>query len=177
MCRCDMARENLRGGRFRRERRFGPEHADISPQRCSAEVFDARAEKWDLEAGMWQLDVPPNQIVAVGGKLFSSGDCLIPWKGHIEVYDGKLNIWDEVDGSQCNPPISTMERLYLTMAPIGTQLYFFAGYKKAEEPSKTLSMAYTFDTSATTDAWKSFEPMEEDDEKELCSHCCVVQLW
>ncbi|KAE8723042.1 hypothetical protein F3Y22_tig00013285pilonHSYRG00239 [Hibiscus syriacus] len=154
-----------------------PNMLTFSPQRSSAEVFDTRAEKWDIEAGMWQLDVPPNQIVEVEGKLFSSGDCLIPWKGHIEAYEGKLNMWDEVDGSRFNPPISTMERIYLTMAPIGTQLYFFAGYRKAEEPSKTLSMVYVFDTSATIDAWKSLEPMEEEGEKELCSHCCVVQLW
>ncbi|GMI77595.1 hypothetical protein HRI_001428800 [Hibiscus trionum] len=164
-------------GGFAEKDNSDPNMLTFSPQRSSAEVFDAHAEKWDIEAGMWQLDVPPNQIVAVGGKLFSSGDCLIPWKGHIEVYEGKLNMWDEVDGSRFNPPISTMERLYLTMAPIGTQLYFFAGYKKGEEPSKSLSMVYKFDTSATVDAWKSLEPTEEDGEKELCSHCCVVQLW
>ncbi|XWS18368.1 hypothetical protein CRYUN_Cryun32bG0037500 [Craigia yunnanensis] len=64
----------------------------FSPQRSSAEVFDTQAGRWDLVARMWQLDVPPNQIVAVDGKLFSSGDCLSPWKGHIEVYDGKLNM-------------------------------------------------------------------------------------
>ncbi|KAK8524438.1 hypothetical protein V6N13_015461 [Hibiscus sabdariffa] len=154
-----------------------PNMLNFSPQRSSAEVYDTLAEKWDLEIGMWQLDIPPNQIVAVEGKLFSSGDCLIPWKGHIEVYEGKLNIWNEVDGSRFNPPIPTTERLYLTMAPIGTQLYFFAGYKKAEEPSKTLSMVHIFDTSAAVHAWKTLEPMEEDGEKELCSHCCVVQLW
>ncbi|XVE51280.1 hypothetical protein DITRI_Ditri02bG0027200 [Diplodiscus trichospermus] len=158
----------------------------FSPQRSSAEVYDTQAGRWDLVAGMWQLDVPPNQIVAVDGKLFSSGDCLKPWKGHIEAYDGKLNMWDEVDGSHLqtlNPPISTnnenwppMERLYLTMAPIGTHLYFLAGYLMAGESSRTLSMVYVFDTSATVDAWKSLEPIEEEGEKELCSHCCVVQL-
>ncbi|XWS15693.1 hypothetical protein CRYUN_Cryun34aG0023700 [Craigia yunnanensis] len=80
----------------------------FSPQRSSAEVFDMQAGRWDLVARMWQLDVPPNQIVAVDSKLFSSGDCLKPWKGHTEVYDGKLNMWDEVDGSRfqnLNPPI------------------------------------------------------------------------
>ncbi|XVF27689.1 hypothetical protein REPUB_Repub14bG0130500 [Reevesia pubescens] len=160
----------------------------FSPQRSSAEMFDTRAGRWDLVPAMWQLDVPPNQIVAVDEKLFSSGDCLKSWKGHIEVYDGKLNMWDEVDGSRfqtLNSPISTlgsnenwppMERLYLTMAPIGTHLYFFAGFRMAGESSRTVSMVYLFDTSATVDAWKSLEPMEEDGEKELCSHCCVVQL-
>ncbi|MBA0663408.1 hypothetical protein Goklo_003527 [Gossypium klotzschianum] len=153
-----------------------PNMLTFSPQRCSAELFHVGAEKWDLEAGMWQLDVPPNQIVDVDGKLFSSGDCLNPWKGHIEAYDENLNMWTEVDGSRFNPPISAMERLYLTMAPIGTQLYFFAGYRKAEEPTKTLSVVYIFDTLATVDAWRSLEPTEEEGENELCSHCCVVQL-
>ncbi|XVF40556.1 hypothetical protein PTKIN_Ptkin01aG0123200 [Pterospermum kingtungense] len=157
----------------------------FSPQRCSAEVLDTQAGRWDLVAGMWQLDVPPYQIVAVDGKLFSSGDCLNPWKGHIEVYDGKLNMWDEVDGSRSQTLNSLgandensrpMERLYLTMAPIGTLLYFLAGYGTGGESSRTLSMVHVFDTSATFDAWKSLEPMEEEGEKELCSHCCVVQL-
>ncbi|KAK8488201.1 hypothetical protein V6N13_120007 [Hibiscus sabdariffa] len=162
----------------------------FSPQRCSAEVFDTRAGRWDQAAGMWQLDVPPNQIVAVDGKLFSSGDCLIPWKGHIDVYDGKQNMWDEADGSRfqtLNSPISTLgdnsngswplvERLYLTMAPVGNHLYFLAGYLMAGESPRTVSMVYAYDTSATVDAWKSLEPTVEDGEKELCSHCCVVQL-
>ena len=39
---------------------------------------------------MWQLDIPPNQIVNVNGTLFSSGDCLNAWKGYIEAYDGNL---------------------------------------------------------------------------------------
>ncbi|MBA0745613.1 hypothetical protein Gogos_008184 [Gossypium gossypioides] len=171
------------------------ENSDInlltfSPQRSSAEVFDTRTGGWDLAVGMWQLDVPPNQIVAVDGKLFSSGDCLKPWKGHIDVYDGKQNMWDEADGSRfqtLNLPFSTIsgssngnwapiERLYLTMAPIGTQLYFLAGYRVPGESPRTVSMIYAFDTSATIGAWKSLEPTEEEGEKELCSHCCVVQL-
>ncbi|XVE87977.1 hypothetical protein DITRI_Ditri19aG0031300 [Diplodiscus trichospermus] len=166
-----------------------PNMLTFSPQRCSAEAFDTRAGRWELMERMWRLDVPPNQIVAVNDKLFSSGDCLNPWKGHIEVYDGKLDMWDEVHGScsqTLNPPISTlgannenwppMERLYLTMAPIGTHLYFLAGYRMAGESSRTISKVYKFDTSANVDAWKSLEPMEEEGEKELCSHCCVVQL-
>ncbi|OMO65061.1 Kelch repeat type 1 [Corchorus olitorius] len=160
-----------------------PHFVTFSPQRCSAEVYDTRTERWDLVAGMWQLDVPPNQIVAMNGKLFSSGDCLQPWKGHIEYYDGKQNMWVEVDGSgfhisTCRGNYPPMERLYLTMAPIGTQLYFLAGYKTygEGEPSRTLSMVYIFDTSAPVNAWKCLEPMEEDGEKELCSHCCIVQL-
>ncbi|XP_065878613.1 F-box/kelch-repeat protein At1g16250-like [Euphorbia lathyris] len=156
-------------------------------ERSSAEVYDTEAGKWDLVAGMWQLDVPPNQIVAVGGRLFSSGDCLKAWKGHIEAYDGML--WDVVDGSHLgnlNSPISTsdansdnwppLERLYLTMAPIGSHLYFLAGYRMAGESSRTVSMVHMFDTSATKDSWRSFEPMEEEGEKQLCTHCCAVEI-
>ncbi|KAJ7946930.1 F-box/kelch-repeat protein [Quillaja saponaria] len=153
--------------------------------RSSAEVFDTQAGKWDLMARMWQLDVPPNQIVAVNERLLSSGDCLTTWKGHIEAYDGKVNIWNEVEGSH-QPSLFTLEanngnwplnqRLYLTMAPIGIHLYFLAAYRTATDSTKTISMVHIFDTSATHDAWRSFEPMEEEGEKELCSHCCVVQL-
>lgn len=158
-------------------------------ERSSAEVYDTRTGKWDLEAGMWQLDVPPNQIVAVDGKLFSSGDCLKAWKGHIEIYDGKLNMWDVVDGSHLqtlNSPISTSyansanwppcQRLYLTMAPIGTQLYFMAGHRRAGELPRMTSTVHIFDTSEKIQPWKSFEPMEEEGEKVLCSHCCVVKI-
>ncbi|KAF7840245.1 influenza virus NS1A-binding protein-like protein A-like [Senna tora] len=145
-------------------------------ERSSAEVYESEGRKWDVMAGMWQLDVPPNQIVAVNGSLLSSGDCLNAWKGHIEAYDGKL--WNEVDGSH-KPSLSILEpnhRVYLTMAPIGTQLYFLAGYTSAV-PKTIMSIVHIFDTSASGEAWRSFEPMElEGVEKELCSHCCVVQL-
>ncbi|TXG47331.1 hypothetical protein EZV62_026625 [Acer yangbiense] len=164
-------------------------------ERSSAEVYNTLAGKWDLVARMWQLDIPPNQIVALDNRLFSSGDCLKAWKGHIEAYDGELNIWNEVDGSHLqtlNSPISRssitndhdhddgdycppVQRLYLTMAPIGTHLYFLVGHRTAGELSRTMSMVHMFDTRATSDAWRSFEPMIEDGEKELCSHCCVVQ--
>ncbi|KAK0578906.1 hypothetical protein LWI29_018111 [Acer saccharum] len=43
-------------------------------ERSSAEVYDTQAGKWDLVARMWQLDIPPNQIVALDNRLFSSGD-------------------------------------------------------------------------------------------------------
>ncbi|KAL1327094.1 hypothetical protein HN51_037186 [Arachis hypogaea] len=153
-------------------------------ERSSAEVYDTLAKKWDLVAGMWQLDVPPNQIVAVNDSLFSSGDCLNAWKGHVEAYDGKL--WNEVEGSQ-KPSLSTLEtnyedwphsqRSYLTMAPIGTQLFFLAGYKTGndyDETERSMSLVHLFDT--TRGAWRSLEPVELEGEKELCSHCCVVQL-
>ncbi|KAK9285809.1 hypothetical protein L1049_025010 [Liquidambar formosana] len=157
-------------------------------ERSSAEVYDTNLSTWTFMVGMWQLDVPPNQIVALGGKLFSSGDCLNIWKGHIETYDGKLNMWNEVDGSHLqtlSSPISTLDatetnlppiqRLYLTMAPIGSYLYFLAGYRMPGEISRSMSIAHVFDTAATGYGWRSFEPMEEEGEKELCSHCCVVK--
>lgn len=148
-------------------------------ERSSAEVYDTQAGRWELITGMWQLDVPPNQIVAVNDTLFSSGDCLNAWKGHIESYDGKL--WNEVEGSRKQSLLSTLEdhnivqRLYLTMVPIGTLLFFLAGYRVGEL-GRTMSVVHMFDTSATCDAWRSFEPMELEGERELCSHCCVVQL-
>ncbi|XP_041027983.1 kelch-like protein 8 [Juglans microcarpa x Juglans regia] len=155
--------------------------------RSSAEVYDTQARKWDLIQGMWQLDVPPNQIVTVDAKLFSCGDCLNAWKGHIEVYDGEVNIWNEVDGSQgaLNSLSSASnndenwrpnQRLYLTMAPIGTRIYFFTGHRMAGELSRTMSRVHVFDTSATSNAWRSLDPMEEVGLKELFSHCCVVEV-
>ncbi|CAN0912877.1 hypothetical protein LINGRAPRIM_LOCUS434 [Linum grandiflorum] len=51
-------------------------------ERSSAEVYDTKTGKWEVIVGMWQLDVPPNEIVAVNKRLFSSGECLKPWKGH-----------------------------------------------------------------------------------------------
>ncbi|OMO57384.1 Kelch repeat type 1 [Corchorus olitorius] len=150
--------------------------------RCSAEVYDTDNAKWGLVMGMWQLDVPPNQIVGVDEKLYSSGDCLNAWKGHIEAYDGK--IWNEVDGSHLetlSSPISIsqanwppIKRLYITMAAIGTHLFFLAGYRKPGEISRLMSVVHVFNTSANRDAWRSLEPMEEDGVKELCCHGCVV---
>ncbi|XP_044467110.1 influenza virus NS1A-binding protein homolog A-like [Mangifera indica] len=153
-------------------------------ERSSAEVYDWENTKWELIRGMWQLDVPPNQIVAVGDQLFSSGDCLNAWKGHIDAFDGNLNIWNEVDGSHLetlSSPISTSvanwqpgKRLYLTMAPIGAQLYFLAGYRMPGEISRSTCNVHVFDTSADGDAWTSLEPIEEEGEKELCGHCCAL---
>lgn len=161
---------------------------NFTPERSSAEVYNTHERKWDLVAGMWQLDVPPNQIVAIDGRLLSSGDCLKVWKGHVEAYDWEQNIWNEVEGSRLqtlNWPISNskyernralVQQLYLTIAPIGKFLYFLAGYRMDGELPRTKSIVHRFDTSATNNAWTSFEPMEEEGEKVLCSHCCVVQL-
>uniref|UniRef100_J3LI48 F-box associated domain-containing protein n=2 Tax=Oryza brachyantha TaxID=4533 RepID=J3LI48_ORYBR len=163
-------------------------------ERSSAEVFDCARGVWEIIPGMWQLDVPPNQIVAVAGRLFSSGDCLNSWKGHVEVYDGELNIWSIMDHSTL-PDLSLLatlppsaQRLYLTMAVVDTQLYFLAGYQVAVADAgdgfRTVSLVHSFDTGATPGvmpAWSSFHPTMdqesvEDGSKELLSQCCSVQL-
>ncbi|ERN03410.1 kelch-like ECH-associated protein 1 [Amborella trichopoda] len=172
---------------------FTERGGDMSPlpsdtDRSSVEVFDPTRGVWELIANMWQLDVPPNQIVAVGSRLFSSGDCLNEWKGHIEAYDGNLNIWNMVDGSQleylsspissplASEPIQQSERIYVTMAPIGTHLYFLAGYRLPDRDHGCMSVVHTFDTSASEDQWRSLEPVEEYACKELCSHCSAIQV-
>lgn len=153
-------------------------------ERSSAEVYDYEQNKWLFVARMWDLDVPPNQIVAVDGKLLSSGDCLNAWKGHVEAYDGKLNMWVMLRGSgfdNLSSPICTetnwppVQRLYLTMAPIGKNLYFLAGYKVPGENSRTKTEVHVFDTCANGGRWRSFEPIDEDGEKEICCHGCVLK--
>ncbi|CAM8922361.1 unnamed protein product [Rhodiola kirilowii] len=148
--------------------------------RSSAEAYDPEADKWDLMVGLWQLDVPPNEIVDVEGELFSSGDCFNKWKGHIEAYDAKLNLWYEVDGSQYQLAMSdgrsVGKRLYLTMVPIGTHLYFLTGYSMPGETPRLRSVVHVYDTSsASRDGWRTIEGTEEEGEKELCGHCCVVK--
>ncbi|CAN1165990.1 Kelch-like protein 7 [Linum perenne] len=145
-------------------------------ERSSAEVYDTKTGRWQVMVGMWQLDVPPNEIVAANEKLFSSGDCLKPWKGHIEAYDGNLNLWNVVDGSHLRTFNAPIQRVYLTMAPIGTHLYFLGGYRTTEECPRMLSRVHIFDTSTTNGQWMSLEPIEEVGRKELCSHCCVVRV-
>ncbi|CAN4104900.1 unnamed protein product [Withania somnifera] len=151
-------------------------------ERSSAELYNPRQQNWEYVARMWDLDVPPHQIVNVNGKLFSSGDCLNAWKGHIEDYDESQNIWNIVEGS--NSPISTsdttvaklppMQRIFCTMAPIGTQLYFLVGYRMPGEISRTRTEVHVFDTSTTANGWRNFEPIDEQGEIELSSHCCVL---
>lgn len=149
--------------------------------RSSAEVYDAERNEWIYVPRMWDLDVPPRQIVAVNGKLFSSGDCLQSWKGHIEAYDEQENIWNVVQGSRfnCMSPTSMTAadtgRCYVTMAPIGNQLYFLAGSRMPGEASSLMkSVVHAFDTAANGGGWRSMEPNEEEGEKELCGHCCVL---
>lgn len=141
--------------------------------RSSAEVYDEKQNSWVFVNRMWDLDIPPNQIVAMNEMLFSSGDRLKPWKGHIELYDENDKIWNAVHASRFN---FTPGRLYLTMAPIGNHLYFLAGYKMPGEESRLRSEVHVFDTAALGDGWRSFEPVEEDGVKELCGHCCVLKL-
>ncbi|KAI3765609.1 hypothetical protein L2E82_15647 [Cichorium intybus] len=156
----------------------------FSMARSSAEVYNTMTNKWDFLPRMWELDIPPNQIVVIGGKLYSSGDCYKKWKGFIEKYDRELNIWNEVDGSSSSPtsmldvtsPKQTqMIQLYLTMAPIGTRLFFFAGYQMNDETLRFRSEVHVFDTSANGGGWTSFEPITEDGEKELSCHCSVYK--
>ncbi|GKV03876.1 hypothetical protein SLEP1_g16116 [Rubroshorea leprosula] len=77
-----VLRENPRGNKGFAETADLDEVPCSTMARCSAEVYDSENAKWDLMQGMWQLDVPPNQIVAVGCKLYISGDCLNAWKGY-----------------------------------------------------------------------------------------------
>ncbi|KAL3848883.1 hypothetical protein ACJIZ3_010765 [Penstemon smallii] len=157
--------------------------------RSTSEVYDPERDTWVLKPRMWELDVPPNQIVAINGRLFSSGDCLRPWKGHIDVYDERQNLWTIVHGSHFNCASSastteevdaneaSMRRLFLTMAPIGTQLYFLCGCKMLGEgeASRLRSEVHVFDTAANGGGWWSNEPIEEEGVKELCGHCCVLK--
>lgn len=173
-------------------------------ERSSAEVYDPETGRWELRARMWQLDVPPHQILALDdGRLFSSGDCLKVWKGHIEAYDPELSMWNIVPGSQqttrspagrppdgadgaWSPPIHPLDvadgtwppiqPTYVTVAPIGSRLYFLVGYRTSGPSPRTVSMVHMFDTFANANYWRSFGQVEEDGEKEFCSHCCVIQL-
>ncbi|XP_073003456.1 F-box/kelch-repeat protein At1g67480-like [Typha latifolia] len=154
-------------------------------ERSSAEAYDVERRDWNLAPGMWQLDVPPNQIVATEGRLFSSGDCLQNWKGHIEEYDGKLKLWNIVERSHLPDLLSLVadglpaQTLYLTVSSIGSQLYFLMGYQvlMGNDNLKMVSVAHMFDTAPLTgEGWRSFEPIEEEGDKELCCHSCVVQL-
>jgi hypothetical protein len=157
-------------------------------KRSSAEVFHCAKGTWEIIPGMWQLGVPPNQIVAVADRLFSSGDCLNSWKGHVEVYDGDLNIWSIMDNSAL-PDLSLLtslppsaQRLYLTMTVVDTKLYFLAGYQmpSGDDGFRTVSLVHSFDTSAApglVSAWSTIEPkMDQEDvddgSKELFSQCC-----
>lgn len=165
----------------------GPEESDklIQPfniDRSCVDVFHPPSGQWTLLKGMWQLDVPPNQIVTLEGRLYSSGDALNTWKGRIEVYDTALNMWKIVEGSwlpMTHPEVcSNSERCYLTMAPIAHRLYFLGGYRLPSDESGTfLHTVYIFDTIALDAAsrWQLVEPVQ-DTCKELCSHCCVVSL-
>ncbi|KAJ9560714.1 LOW QUALITY PROTEIN: hypothetical protein OSB04_005874 [Centaurea solstitialis] len=150
--------------------------------RSSAEVYDTVNNKWDFLPRMWDLDVPPNQIVVAGDKLFSSGDIYKKWKGFIEKYDRELNMWNVVDGSSptsmldvTSPQYPPMEQLYLTIAPIGAYLYFLAGYRMADETSTRFrSEVHVFDVRSEGE-WTSHEPIVEDAEKELCCHCAIYK--
>ncbi|KAL8506627.1 hypothetical protein ACS0TY_017499 [Phlomoides rotata] len=144
--------------------------------RSSAEIYDEKLDRWDFVPRMWDLDIPPNQIAAMNQKLFSSGDCFRMWKGNIECYEENEKIWTDVPGSDFDfAAKATTRRLFLTMAPIGNQLYFLTGYKMSKEDSRIRSEVHVFNTATDSEGWQSFEPSEEDGEKELCAHCCILQ--
>ncbi|XP_073017728.1 uncharacterized protein [Primulina eburnea] len=156
----------------------------------SAEVYDI-PKRW-IEilcfGNFWRecgidLDIPPYQIVAMNEKLFSSGDCLMPWKGHIETYNEMEKMWiNAVQGSHYDnlsqnftqdDQVGSMRRMYLTMAPIRNQMYFLTGYKVPGGELRLRNEVHVFDTASNGYGWRSFEPEER--EKELCGHCCVLK--
>ena len=65
------------------------------------------------------------------------------------------------------------QRLYLTMAVVGTRLYFLAGYQvpTGDDSFKTVSLVHNFDISATpglVTPWSSFQPtMDQKDVEEV----------
>lgn len=69
-----------------------------------------------------------------------------------------------------------MQKLYLTMVPIGTNLYFLSGYRVPGDEFPSASVVHFFNTLATTNegAWRTLEPVVEDGSKELYAHCCAV---
>ena len=93
-------------------------------------------------------------------------------KGHPKHFKGFPISTSEANHEDWQPN----QRLYLTMAPIGSCLYLLAGCRRASDSSRTMSKVHIFDTSVATDAWRSLEPIEEEGLKDFCTHCCVVQL-
>ncbi|KZT76441.1 Galactose oxidase/kelch repeat superfamily protein [Dorcoceras hygrometricum] len=132
---------------------------------------------------MWDLDIPPYQIVEINGKLFSSGDCLKPWKGHVETYNETEKMWNVVQGSHYenlsryftqDGHLSALRRMYLTMAAIGNRLFFLTGYRVPGGEPLLRNEVHIFDTSSDVDGWRSLDPVVEERVKELCGHCCVL---
>lgn len=166
-----------------------PEDSDtvnvFTIDRSSVDVFKPEQETsgWDVVKGGWQLDIPPNQILSLQGKLYSSGDLLQLWKGSIETYDEELNMWKAVEGSRRrmreNEELQGGERAYLTMAAIGRKLYFVGGYRIPSHPPKCLDTIDIFDLDAPDGAkWSCMQSVQTPcfQAKDTCSHCCVVGL-
>ncbi|CAN6689880.1 unnamed protein product [Malus baccata var. baccata] len=92
----------------------------------------------------------------------------------IECYDPSTNMWTHASSI---PGLTENHVLKgFAMVSLRDSVYIIGGYGMESESSRTMSIVHKFDISATNDAWTSMEPMEEDGEKELCGHCCVVQL-
>ncbi|KAL3741907.1 hypothetical protein ACJRO7_017393 [Eucalyptus globulus] len=137
----------------------------------SVDVYNPKMGRWELMATMWQLDVPPSQILALDdGRLFTSGDRRRSWKGYIIAHDPELNMWDTVPGSLQETVFSgghPSQPTYVADTPIGTRLYFLVGYWASRDLPRTVSMAHVFDMSPNAECWRSFEPAKEDGERVL----------
>ncbi|KAJ7520040.1 hypothetical protein O6H91_20G064600 [Diphasiastrum complanatum] len=152
--------------------------------RCSVEIYDPAKGKWEFVKGMWQIDIPPYQVVNLEGQLYSCGDLMNSWKGSIDIYDGFSNMWKTVRGSRrrlredlaCKEGLILLRR-YVTMAAIGRQLYFLAGYCQSTSygSSICLDTVDIFDISGdeSIEKWKSLKPIPRPC-REICSPCCVV---
>lgn len=150
--------------------------------RSSVEIYDPAIDGWEFVKGMWQLDVPPYQVVNLEGQLYSSGDVLNSWKGHLEIYDEALNMWKAVPGSRREDlegeGLLALRR-YVTMAPIGNHIFFLEGYcQPVEHPSFCFDRVCSFNAAGNLESaakWEAFEPLHNGC-RDLCSHCCVVEM-
>ncbi|KAG5224846.1 Kelch repeat type [Salix suchowensis] len=121
-----------------------------------AEVYDPALDEWKALP-----DMSTTRYKCVGvtwqGKIHVVGG--FAENVDIESYGGKLNSWilsspiSTLDAAGPNRP--PCQRLYLTVAPIKTRLYFLAGYRMPREDSRSISVVHVFDTSANGDRWKS----------------------
>lgn len=157
----------------------GNETVDLfSWNRSSVEVYEPGSKQWVFVKGMWQLDIPPYQVVNLDGHLYSSGDLLKSWKGGIELYDELLNMWKAVGGPRrrLREDLEYQNPLrYVTMAAIGKQLYFLGGYCNCDHEPFCLVTVSIFNTTggAEVGMWQALPPVDKPC-RELCSHCCVA---
>ncbi|KAB5512796.1 hypothetical protein DKX38_029824 [Salix brachista] len=101
-----------------------------------AEVYDPAPDEWKALP-----DMSTTRYKCVG----------VTWQGKIHVLSSPISTLDAAGPNR--PPC---QRLYLTVAPIKTHLYFLAGYRMPREDSRSISVVHVFDTSANEDRWRSF---------------------